>query len=229
MYLLTKTICNNALALSEQNRTPSQQAGLSRQTMINYEAGRTTPSSLHLKKIAMVAAVSVGWLLGSDEEVPSGGFLLPPADAALPAIPILSEGRAGEIGEEPLQLNLLPEAHVRSGLPRDGFESPPDDGQEDWLTRPADVRDLTAYCLRVSSDSMSPQLQEGQLVIVSPIKQVYPGDLAVVKIYNQALRIMAVDFLDGKIILRADITREPEHAIGPQEIEFMHKIVWVKM
>ena len=100
---------------------------------------------------------------------------------------------------------------------------------EYWLTRPADVRDLTAYSMRVKGDSMSPKLEEGQLVVASPIKQVYSGDLAVVKIKDDAVLLKVVYFRKGKVELRSFNPEHETKIFDREDIEFMNKIVWLKL
>lgn len=226
------TVLAGRIRMARGSMTQAQFANrtdLSRQSMINYEAGRTIPSTIHLKKIALASGVAVAWLLGDISDLPPGAFIMLPADATLPAIPILSEGQAGDIGQEPLQLNMLPLEHQKALKPQEGSGKYWEGDNEYWLTRPADVRDLTAYSMRVKGDSMSPKLEEGQLVVASPIKQVYSGDLAVVKIKDDAVLLKVVYFRNGKVELRSFNPEHETKIFDREDIEFMNKIVWLKL
>lgn len=229
---MSDTVLAGRVRMARGDMTQAQFAyltGLSRQSMVNYESGRTVPSTMHLKNIARESGVTVGWLMGDDSNLPSGAFILPPADATLPAIPILSEGQAGDLGQEPLQLNMLPVEHQKALKPQEGSGKYWEGDNEFWLTRPADVRDITAYCVRVKGDSMSPKLEEGQLVLASPVKQVYSGDLAVVKIKNDAVLLKTVYFVQGMVELRSFNPAHHVKIFDREDIEFMNKIVWIKL
>lgn len=211
-------------------------AGLSRQSINKYEADKTTPSASALARIAQVTGQSLDYLLwGHSAAVaertdrPYEATVLPPADASMPPIPILSEGQAGNLGEEPLQLNTLPVEHIQALKHYKGSGKYWEGDNELWLTRPADVRDLTAYSVRVKGDSMLPMFKPGQFVIASPIKQVYSGDEAVIKIVGDAVLIKTVIIERSKIILKSYNSSHEDMTFDPDRIEFMDKIVWVKM
>ena len=214
----------------------ASRADLSRQSINNYEADKTTPSASALARISQVTGISLDHLLwgrgGAVAERPDRPYdarLLPPADASMPPIPILSEGQAGMLGEEPLQLNTLPVEHLQALKKYAGSGLYWEGDNELWLTRPADVRDLNAYSVRVKGDSMLPMFKPGQHVVASPIKQVYSGDVAVVKIIEDAVLIKTVIFERSRIILKSYNQAHEDMSFERDRIEFMDKIVWVKM
>lgn len=201
-------------------------AGLSRQSIVNYEAGKTIPSAVALKKIALASGCNISWLLGGPDDYPDNAFFLPPADTSLPPIPILSSAQAGDIGQEPLQINRLPVEYQNALKVSDQYWE--GDG-EYWLTRPADVKSISAYSVRIEGDSMTPMIKAGDFVLASPVKRVFSGDLAVVKVKDDALLVKMVQFRGSKIILQSHNPHFEEMEFPAEQITFCHKVVWVKV
>ncbi len=201
--------------------------GVTRTTVINWEHGNTTPSRDTLQAIAEQGDVSVAWLLnGERQDVPPEGFPLPPADLSLPRIPVMTLGGAQAGGVSGEDLNRLPLGFQRSIEGGQYWEG--DDDQ--WITRPADIKDITAYAVIVEGDSMAKTLRPGQLVIASPIKQVVSGDLAVVRAGGNTY-IKEVHFIEDGARVRLEshnLSYEPL-VLPRDEVEFCHAIVWVKI
>lgn len=201
--------------------------GVKRSTVINWEGGRTRPSRAVLEAMANEAAESLQWLLSGDRrDMPPEGFPLPPADLSLPMIPIMTLGGAQAGGVSGEDLNRLPLGYPRTEEGRQYWEG--DD--EHWITRPADIKDITAYAVIVEGDSMVRTLRPGQLVIASPIKPVVSGDLAVVRAGGSTY-IKEVHFIEDGARVRLE-SHNPEYkalVLLREEVEFCHAIVWIKV
>ena len=123
----------------------------------------------------------MAWPWGNDSILPPDAVCCPPAEAARPAIPILSEGQAGDLGQEPQQLDILPWEHQIAFKPHEGSDKYRDADHEYGPARPADIRDLTAYGIWVAGDAMHPKPEKDPPVVASPLEQLCSGDLTVVK------------------------------------------------
>lgn len=82
-------------------------------------------------------------------------------------------------------------AHAGSA---ENYEEIPKDWQD---AVPTECRDVKAFAVRLEGDSMSPDFNQGDLLILQPSEEVYSGCLAVVKLSN-----------DGIIFRRVELRRE---------------------
>lgn len=96
------------------------------------------------------------------------------------------------------------------------------------VARPYDVRDVNAYGVEVSGDSMVPRLYEKDVVVASPAKSVVSGDLAVVRLSSDEVTIKRVRFRDELIILESVNPAYEPRILSRDEVKFMHKVVWIK-
>lgn len=217
--------------------------GVGRTTVVNWENGKTEPHLTTLRRIALATGINPAFLdpvlevsrqeftdfLKDVEPIkidrPDDAFDMPVADLSEPLIPILSYGQAGEMGGEPVQLNLLPVEYSYALKGKDQYWA--GDG-EYWLPRSAEIKDLTAYGLKVRGDSMRPTYKPGQCVVASPIKPVFPGDEVVVKIIDDQVLIKEISYRDGKVILKSHNPDYEDIVLPKEKIQFAHKIVWVK-
>jgi repressor LexA len=58
------------------------------------------------------------------------------------------------------------------------------DYSDDYITVD-DVKDPQAFALKVKGDSMSPRIEDGDTVIVSPKKEVQSGDICVIRVNGE--------------------------------------------
>ena len=201
--------------------------GVTRITVGNWERGLSMPAKETLVAIAGEGRIDVQWLLSGDRwDLPPEGFSLPPGDLSLPMIPIMTLGGAQAGGVSGEDLNRLPLGYSRTEEGRQYWEG--DD--ERWITRPADIKDITAYAVIVEGDSMARTLRPGQLVIASPIKPVVSGDLAVVRAGGSTY-IKEVHFIEDGARVRLESHNPAYEALvlPREEVEFCHAIVWIKV
>ena len=76
---------------------------------------------------------------------------------------------------------------------------------------------------------MTPMLKTGDFVIASPVKRVFSGDMAVVKVKDNALLVKVIQFRSAKIILQSHNPHYEALEFATDQIAFYHKVVWVKV
>ncbi len=96
------------------------------------------------------------------------------------------------------------------------------------VSPPDDVKDENAYGVEVLGDSMVPRLNERDVVIASPAKQVMSGDMAVVRLHDDEVMIKRLRFRDNLVILESVNPAYEPIIISPDAIRFIHKVVWIK-
>ena len=106
-------------------------------------------------------------------------------------------------------------------------EFPPGVAAE-YVSRPLDLTDTSAYALRVKGDSMSPRLDENDVVIVSPAKEATNNNLAVVKTKGGDVYLKKVIFQEGNVILQSINPNYPPISLKGEDIRFIHPVVWIK-
>ena len=106
-------------------------------------------------------------------------------------------------------------------------EFPPGIAAE-YVSRPFDLTDTSAYALRVKGDSMSPRLDENDIVIVSPAKEATNNNLAVVQTKSGEVYLKKVIFQGDNVILQSINPSYPPISLKAEDIRFIHPVVWIK-
>ncbi|TKJ32384.1 hypothetical protein CEE39_05655 [bacterium (candidate division B38) B3_B38] len=106
-------------------------------------------------------------------------------------------------------------------------EFPPGVASE-YVSRPFDLTDTSAYALRVKGDSMSPRLDENDIVIVSPAKEATNNNLAVVQTKSGEVYLKKVIFQGENVILQSINPSYPPISLKVEDIRFIHPVVWIK-
>ncbi|MFC3231280.1 XRE family transcriptional regulator [Marinibaculum pumilum] len=188
----------------------AQRFGISAQAVSQWEAGRAKPDVERLEELARLLGVDFIWLcFGAAEEAgaaaETGAAAAPPGappdaegnSAAVPTAGPRGRGRAG-LGRRP---GSGPEAAVPTlagwAAPRDlpvlgiavggsdaGFEF---NGQTvDYVARPPALAGTAqAFALYVTSDSMAPRYEAGELVFVHPSRPPQPGCDVVIEMLGE--------------------------------------------
>lgn len=219
--------------ISISNKTDDIGAKISRTQVYLLRTGRSeNPKPATCKALADAFGYDLKYVHGEPQfyktksEV-SPSFQVLPADTSLPPIPVIAIGEAGANGITlEVQLNRLPieyKSQIQDGKYFEG------DG-EYFVTRPVDVKDITAYAVKVEGDSMSPLLDPGSIVVASPIKTAVSGDLCVIKLKSNSTYIKKVYFQeDGYVILKSFNPNYPDKYKPRDDVEFCHKVVWIKV
>ena len=169
---------NNLKKLREsKNKTltqMSQEIGIGRGTINNYEVGRTEPSIANLEKLSNYFGVSIDKLLGiKDEETE-----IQPIDS-WKNIPIIGNIACGS--------PILANENI------DGFQAIPSN------LVPQD----NVFGLKCKGDSMEPTIKNGALVIIHQQPTIEDNEIAAVLI-NDSATLKRVKHVDNTILLLPD-------------------------
>jgi len=154
---------------------------------------------------------SVSKILDATGE-PMGGFLALIGERARRGlarkVPLLGYAQAGAEG-------YFDDAGYPTGTGWDEIEIPT-------------VSDPNAYALRVTGDSMEPVYRKGDILIVEPDAEVKRGDRVVVKTAKGEVMAKEVMRRSGrKIDLRSLNPRHADRSLGPKDIQWVARILWV--
>jgi repressor LexA len=147
--------------------TLAEKVGIATRTLQRWEKGDQVPDGISITKIAKAASVHPHWLLTGEGEMypmpsrPPNVFSLPMSNRKherLVDLPLISSVPAGKVAT---------------------IFHP--DYTEDFVTVD-DVKDPEAFALRVKGNSMSPRIEDGDVVVVSPQAEVHNGDICVVRV-----------------------------------------------
>ncbi|WP_428259684.1 LexA family protein [Gallibacter sp. Marseille-QA0791] len=184
-------------AMEKNNIT---QAELCRKTKIGksslstYLSGDYEPKQRNLYKLATALNVTPEWLMGLD--VPMNDNDSQHRKSTGVSIPIVST--------------------IVAGMPADAYEDPL--GYEEISHELAKTGDF--ICLKVKGDSMSPAIQDGDLVIIRQQNDVESGDIAVVRINGDEATLKKVQkSADGITLIAYNPAVYEPHFYSNKEIE----------
>lgn len=170
METINDRISERRQALKISKNELARRVGITHASVNKWESGLNQPKGRYLNDLAAALGVSVDWLLTGKEEG-SMGVSEPPLPgyrnvepAVIPQggrVPILSYVQAGNWREICEQAT--------------GF-----DGNVEYVTASVDIGPR-GFGLWLRGNSMTPQFNEGDLVIVDPDEQPRPGDFVVAK------------------------------------------------
>ncbi len=156
--------------------------GVNKTTVMRWESGSTPRiSRATLNLLAQHYGVTVAWLQGEDDARPIGDWMLPEHLSAqavqLPILGVVRAGFGGAVLEEIIGYEPVSATSVHSG--------------ED-------------YCwFRVTGDSMTPLISEGDLVLIRRQEQVDNGDYAVAIIDNEEGTVKQIHYVPDGIELHS--------------------------
>ncbi|EPC4028492.1 LexA family protein [Aeromonas salmonicida] len=167
---ISDRILSRRTALGLSKTALAKAIGISGVSVGKWESGLNQPKGRYLNDLAAALGVSVDWLLTGKEEGSTGVVESPfpgyrnVEPAVIPQggrVPILSYVQAGNWREICEQAT--------------GF-----DGNVEYVTASVDIGPR-GFGLWLRGNSMAPQFNEGDLVIVDPDEQPRPGDFVVAK------------------------------------------------
>lgn len=171
-----RSTIGDRLRTARENKELDQQVLASKvdvasRTLQRWEKGEQVPDSNYLMRLAKQTGVRPEWLLtGEGEMYASAGT---PANiiplnrdkslrrVTLVDIPVLSSVPAGKAAA------LFHPEHVERYVTVDN------------------VKDRSAFALVVKGNSMSPKIEDSDLVVVSPQQEVHSGDICVVRVNDE--------------------------------------------
>jgi len=198
--------------------TWAKETSFSRQQITRWITGDTTnirPSSV--EKIAETVGMHVNWLNAIQTEceisdykaiVETGDNFEMPAEKGY--IPIVGMAEAGEDG-----IN--------------NFDAYPVGQADTYIKRPHGMHDQNAYGTLVEGDSMRPTLKPRQIILVSPNSEVKNGDYAVFKATSGDVLIGEYKAYNAYVECIKHNAEYKNRRIKFKDLEYCHKIVWIKL
>jgi len=167
--------------------TLAAKVGIVTRTLQRWEKGEQVPDGLYITKIAKVASVQASWLLTGEGEMYAAPVR---PDNVYPLTP--SGRRKVHLVDLPL-ISAVPAGKVATMFHPDYVD--------DYVTVD-DVKDPGAFALKVKGNSMSPRIEDGDLILVDYAKEPLPGDI-VVALINGAAVVKKYLRPEGQLILRS--------------------------
>jgi len=180
-------------------------------TVQRWEKGEQVPDSNYLMRIAKATGVAAHWLLSGE------GEMFPTDQNRINILP-LPTSRYKKV--DLVSLPLL--ASVPAGALSQRFHS---DQAERFITVD-DVRDPNAFALEVKGNSMSPRIENGDIIVVTPKLEVKSGDICVVRVDEEdtVKRIK----IDEQFVHLIPLNTEYEPmVVRKKDVTFMWRVVKV--
>ncbi len=146
--------------------TLSEKIGVVTRTLQRWEKGEQIPDGLSLTRIAKATNVHPHWLLTGEGEM----YQMPSRPSNVFRLPV--DRRRERLVDLPL-ISSVPAGKTATMFHPD---------YTDDVVTVDDVKDPQAFALKVKGNSMSPKIEDGDVVIVSPAREVHNGDIAVVRV-----------------------------------------------
>jgi repressor LexA len=170
-----KTSIGDRIRAARENKeldqvTLAEKAGVVARTLQRWEKGEQVPDGVSITKIARATSVQPTWLLTGEGEM----YPLPSRPENVYSLP-MTVRKKNRLVELPL-ISAVPAGKVATMFHPDHVD--------DYVTVD-DVRDPGAFALRVKGNSMSPRIEDGDVVIVSPQAEARNGDICVVRVEGE--------------------------------------------
>lgn len=134
--------------------------GVSKTTVSQWEKGDYSPNGENLSLLARALGVSIQWILDGKGDSNFENANAKPAKLGERQIPVLS--------------------YVQAGLLTELQEISQPDGGLEYVRADEDLGEL-AFAMRLAGDSMTPEFNEGDLIIIDPDIEPVPGDYVAAK------------------------------------------------
>ncbi len=171
-----KTTIGGRIRAARENKeldqsTLSEKVDVAMRTLQRWEKGEQVPDGDYLLRLAKYTGVRAEWLLTGEGEM----YATPPASTKI--IPFRKEPTLDRVAL--VQLPLL--SSVPAGRTAAMFHP---DHVERYITVD-NIKDQNAFALVVKGKSMSPKIEDGDIVVVSPQQEVRNGDICVVRVNDE--------------------------------------------
>ncbi|HEY6192801.1 MAG TPA: XRE family transcriptional regulator [Bacteroidota bacterium] len=168
--------------LGERVRTARENKELDQQTLAvridvatrtlqRWEKGEQVPDSNYLMRLAKQTGVRPEWLLTGE------GELYPPVNSPANIIPLVHDKSFRKV--------TLVEIPVLSSVPAGKAAALFHTEQAERYVTVDNIKDRSAFALVVKGNSMSPRIEDGDIVVVSPQQEVHTGDICVVRVNDE--------------------------------------------
>jgi repressor LexA len=183
--------------------------GVVTRTLQRWEKGEQVPDGIAITRIAKVTGVQPTWLLTGEGEIypaPSRPQNVYPLNTAM--------RRNVNLVDLPL-VSAVPAGKVATMFHPDFV---------DTYVTVDDVKDSQAFALKVRGNSMSPRIEDGDIVIVSPQQEVRNGDICVIRVSGEdTLKKVK---LEGIYLHLVPLNPEFEPVtVKRKDVEFVWKVV----
>ncbi|HDN9021744.1 TPA: helix-turn-helix domain-containing protein [Aeromonas salmonicida] len=167
---ISDRILSRRTALGLSKTALAKAIGISGVSVGKWESGLNQPKGRYLNDLAAALGVSVDWLLTGKEEGRTGV-----AESPFPGYRNVESAVIPQGGRVPIL------SYVQAGNWREICEQATGfDGNVEYVTASVDIGPR-GFGLWLRGNSMAPQFNEGDLVIVDPDEQPRPGDFVVAK------------------------------------------------
>ncbi|BEE11808.1 repressor [Aeromonas veronii] len=167
---ISDRILSRRTALGLSKTALAKAIGISGVSVGKWESGLNQPKGRYLNDLAAALGVSVDWLLTGKEEGTAGV-----AESSFPGYRNVEPAVIPQGGRVPIL------SYVQAGNWREMCEQATTfDGNVEYVTASVDIGPC-GFGLWLRGNSMTPQFNEGDLVIVDPDEQPRPGDFVVAK------------------------------------------------
>jgi len=167
---ISDRIFSRRSALGLSKTALAKAVGVADVSVGKWESGQNQPKGRYLNDLAAALGVSVDWLLTGKEDGSTGV-----AESSFPGYRNVEPAVIPQGGRVPIL------SYVQAGNWREMCEQATTfDGNVEYVTASVDIGPC-GFGLWLRGNSMSPQFNEGDLVIVDPDEQPRPGDFVVAK------------------------------------------------
>ncbi len=192
--------------------TLANKLDLATRTLQRWEKGEQVPDAMTLAKIGELTETLAHWLLTGE--------------GAMYAHQNGGHERSGEEGLSAFRRVKLVRIPMLSSVPggRPNLIFHPDH-IEKYITVD-DVKDANAFALKVDGNSMSPRIENGDVIIVSPKREVRNGDICVIRV-NDEDTLKKVIFENGYVhLVPLNLSFEPV-SVKKRDVAFIWRVVKV--
>ncbi len=170
-----KTTIGDRIREARENKGADQatlaaKVSVATRTLQRWEKGDQTPDGLAITALARVTGVQPNWLLTGD------GEMYPVPSRPDNVIPLPGNAR---------RRNKLVDLPLISAVPAGKVATIFHPDYTDDFVTVDDIRDPSAFALKVKGQSMSPRIEDGDVVIVSPQQEARSGDICVVRVNGE--------------------------------------------
>ena len=170
--------------------------GVTNVTVSNWERGQYEPDAESLRALSRCFDVPVDYIVGHNPKADDRSW-----------IPVLG--------------------NVAAGVPIEAVERYPDD-DDNWEQLDEEMLNdgYEYFALRIKGDSMSPRMQNGDVVIVRKQSDIETDEIAVVKVDGEDATVKKVRLTDDGIwLLPSNPAYEPMYYSRNEEISVLGKVV----
>ena len=181
-------------------------------TLQRWEKGEQVPDAVTLGKIAGLTETLTHWLLTGE------GLMYAHQNGGREHLE--GEGVSSFRRVKLVRIPML--SSVPGGKPNLIFHP---DHIEKYITVD-DVKDANAFALKVDGDSMSPRIEDGDVIIVSPKREVRNGDICVIRV-NDEDTLKKVNFENGYVHLVPLNHHYDPVSVKKKDVAFVWRVVKV--